>query len=176
MIEDLTQLMTLLHLKKMPAILDRELTLAQEKGISYSDFLARLLREEFNDQQARATVASPSASTAQTCACPQPSSLPPAHDHRYRTGHIPPRKSGPGLVRVEAPEATCSGSPPRRKQKGIPRCEEDRGSAADETPWNRPKSPPRACASDRKVHGPPQSLEQQRNPIRRVHISSTNSS
>lgn len=55
MIDDLAQLMTVLHLKKMPAILDRELTLAQEKGTSYSDFLARLLREEFHEQQARAT-------------------------------------------------------------------------------------------------------------------------
>jgi len=54
MTEDLAQLMTALHLRRIPTILDRELGLAQEHGYSYSDFLARLLREEFQEAHSRA--------------------------------------------------------------------------------------------------------------------------
>jgi len=52
--DDLAQLLSSLHLRKIPAILDRELGLAQVHSYSYSDFLARLLREEFQEQHSRA--------------------------------------------------------------------------------------------------------------------------
>lgn len=52
--EDLEQLLKLLRLKKIAQILDRELERAEKTSPSYAEFLARLLREQFHDQQQRA--------------------------------------------------------------------------------------------------------------------------
>jgi len=51
--DDLDQLLISLRLKRIRDILDRELTKAQKKGISYEDFLARLLREQYSYSQQR---------------------------------------------------------------------------------------------------------------------------
>jgi len=51
--DDLDQLLKNLKLKRMREILKEELTRAEKKKPSYSDFLARILREEYQHQQAR---------------------------------------------------------------------------------------------------------------------------
>lgn len=51
--DDLEQLLKGLKLKRIPAILDRELERAEKTGTSHSDLLRRLLREEYQDQQSR---------------------------------------------------------------------------------------------------------------------------
>ncbi len=51
--DDLDQLTRNLKLRRIREILDRELERAEQKGPSYADFLQRLLREEFQDQQMR---------------------------------------------------------------------------------------------------------------------------
>lgn len=51
--EDLVQLLRSLKLKRTLDIIDRELERATEKQSSYSDFLARLLREEYLHKQER---------------------------------------------------------------------------------------------------------------------------
>lgn len=51
--DDLEQLLKNLKLKQMLEILDRELQRAEKTGPSYSDFLAGLLRHEYNAQQER---------------------------------------------------------------------------------------------------------------------------
>ncbi len=51
--EDIEQLLKTLRLKRMQEILERELNRAQKKQTSYSDFLARLLREEYLHKQER---------------------------------------------------------------------------------------------------------------------------
>ena len=53
MSDDLDQLLVGLKLTRMRAILGRELAHAEAQGPSYSDFLARLLREEYQSQQER---------------------------------------------------------------------------------------------------------------------------
>ena len=55
MTDNLEQLLGLLKLKRIPAILNRELKRAEKDSPGYSDFLARLLREEYHDQRDRAT-------------------------------------------------------------------------------------------------------------------------
>jgi DNA replication protein DnaC len=52
--EDLTQLLKNLKLHRMREIMERELNRATKKQSSYSDFLARLLREEYIHKQERA--------------------------------------------------------------------------------------------------------------------------
>ena len=52
--EDLDQLCKLLHLQRIPAILERELKRAQKETPGYSEFLARLLREEYHHQREQA--------------------------------------------------------------------------------------------------------------------------
>jgi DNA replication protein DnaC len=52
--EDLEQLMKLLHLRRMREVLDRELERAEKMGPSYGDFLARLLREQYQHKRERA--------------------------------------------------------------------------------------------------------------------------
>jgi len=51
--DDLEQLLENLKLRRIREVLDRELQRAEKKGPSYSEFLARLLREEFQAQQMR---------------------------------------------------------------------------------------------------------------------------
>ncbi len=51
--DDLAQLCQSLKLRRLPAILDRELARAEKQGPSYADFLARLLREELHAFQER---------------------------------------------------------------------------------------------------------------------------
>ncbi|HEX7480981.1 MAG TPA: IS21-like element helper ATPase IstB [Polyangiales bacterium] len=51
--DDLDQLLKNLKLRRLREILDQELARAENKKPSYSDFMARLLREEYQDQQAR---------------------------------------------------------------------------------------------------------------------------
>lgn len=51
--DDLDQLLAGLKLSRIRAILGRELAHAQAQAPSYSDFLARLLREEYQSQQVR---------------------------------------------------------------------------------------------------------------------------
>ncbi len=53
--DDLDQLLLGLRLSRLRAILGRELAHAEAQGPSYSDFLARLLREEYQHQQERFT-------------------------------------------------------------------------------------------------------------------------
>lgn len=53
--DDLDQLLCGLRLSRIRAILGRELAHAEAQGPSYSDFLARLLREEYQQQQQRFT-------------------------------------------------------------------------------------------------------------------------
>jgi len=53
--DDLEQLCKLLRLKRIPDILDRELEQAHREEPSYSDFLARLLRREYDFQREWAT-------------------------------------------------------------------------------------------------------------------------
>jgi len=55
MSENIDQLCKLLHLKRIPLILDRELKRAQKEKPGYSDLVARLLREEYHHQRERAT-------------------------------------------------------------------------------------------------------------------------
>lgn len=55
--DNLEQLLTLLKLKRIPEILDRELKRAEKDKPSYSELLARLLREEYHHQQERAVKA-----------------------------------------------------------------------------------------------------------------------
>jgi DNA replication protein DnaC len=57
MIDDLEQLLKTLKLKRIPEILDRELKRAEKESPSYSELLARLLREELLDRQRRETEA-----------------------------------------------------------------------------------------------------------------------
>lgn len=51
--DELDQLLERLKLRKIREILERELTNAEKRNPSYSDFLARLLREEHQSQQGR---------------------------------------------------------------------------------------------------------------------------
>ncbi|TPV96478.1 MAG: AAA family ATPase [Myxococcales bacterium FL481] len=51
--DDLDQLLKSLKLSRIREIIARELTTAEKKDPSYSDFLVRLLREEFQSQQMR---------------------------------------------------------------------------------------------------------------------------
>jgi DNA replication protein DnaC len=51
--DDLEQLLKGLKLTRILAILDRELERAERKGASHTDLLRRLLREEYQTQQAR---------------------------------------------------------------------------------------------------------------------------
>lgn len=51
--EDIEQLLKTLRLKRMQEILERELNRAEKKQSSYSDFLGRLLREEYLHKQER---------------------------------------------------------------------------------------------------------------------------
>jgi len=55
--DDLQQLLKVLHLKHMPVILDREIERAKKESMAYDEFLTRILRCEYNDQQARYTQA-----------------------------------------------------------------------------------------------------------------------
>ena len=55
MSDDLDQLLVGLKLPRLRAILGRELARAEAQGPSYSDFLTRLLREEYQSQQDRFT-------------------------------------------------------------------------------------------------------------------------
>jgi DNA replication protein DnaC len=52
--DDLEQLMKSLKLRRIPQVLERELANAEKRGLSYTAFLKRLFREEFQDQQVRA--------------------------------------------------------------------------------------------------------------------------
>lgn len=51
MIEELQQLMTNLHLKNMLESYDRQLQAAEKEGVSYSEFLTRLLRSQWYSRQ-----------------------------------------------------------------------------------------------------------------------------
>ena len=53
--DDLDQLLKSLKLRRIPEVLDRELKRAEKESPSYSEFLARLLREEYLEQQRRNT-------------------------------------------------------------------------------------------------------------------------
>ena len=53
--DDLEQLCELLRLKRIPDILDREIERAHQEQPGYSDFIARLLRQEYDFQRERAT-------------------------------------------------------------------------------------------------------------------------
>lgn len=55
--DDLKQLLTALKLRRIQDIYDRELERIQDQEVSYSEFLARLLREEYQDRERRATEA-----------------------------------------------------------------------------------------------------------------------
>jgi len=52
--DDLQQLLKLLRLRRISAIFDREMERAKTEKCGYSDFVARLLREEYHDQRERA--------------------------------------------------------------------------------------------------------------------------
>jgi len=52
--DDLQQLLKLLRLGRIATVLDRELDRAKTEKCGYSEFLARLLREEYHDQRERA--------------------------------------------------------------------------------------------------------------------------
>jgi DNA replication protein DnaC len=54
MTEEIEQLLKNLRLKKIADILDQELGHAEKKGLSYSDFLARLLRAQWHHRQDKA--------------------------------------------------------------------------------------------------------------------------
>lgn len=51
--DNLEQLIKNLRLRKIAEILDRELRIATQKGSSYQELLARLLRQEYQDRQER---------------------------------------------------------------------------------------------------------------------------
>ena len=51
--DDLTQLLTSLKLTRLREVADRELRRAEKQGVSYQEFLVRLLREEHQAQQTR---------------------------------------------------------------------------------------------------------------------------
>lgn len=51
--DELLNLAQALKLKRIPDILERELNSATKRGVSYSDFLVRLLREEYQHAQVR---------------------------------------------------------------------------------------------------------------------------
>lgn len=51
--DDLDQLLKNLKLRRMREILDAELARAESKKPSYSEFIARVLREEYHHQQER---------------------------------------------------------------------------------------------------------------------------
>jgi len=51
--DDLQQLLKNLKLKRIPNILDRELEHAEKNGVSHTELLRRLLREEYQHQQMR---------------------------------------------------------------------------------------------------------------------------
>jgi len=53
--DDIQQLCALLHLRRIPEVLDRETKAATKTGSGYTDFLGRLLREEYIAQQEKAT-------------------------------------------------------------------------------------------------------------------------
>ncbi|MBM4370760.1 MAG: ATP-binding protein [Deltaproteobacteria bacterium] len=53
--DDIQQLCNLLRLRRIPQILERELKAATKAGTAYSDFLARLLRDEYLAQQEKMT-------------------------------------------------------------------------------------------------------------------------
>ncbi len=53
--DDLDQLLSKLRLKKIREIVDRELARSEKLGIGYSELLTRLLRQEAQDQEARAS-------------------------------------------------------------------------------------------------------------------------
>jgi DNA replication protein DnaC len=53
--DNLEQLLGMLKMKRIPVILKRELKRAEKEKPGYSDFLARLLREEYHDQRDRST-------------------------------------------------------------------------------------------------------------------------
>lgn len=53
--EDLEQLLKLLKLKRILEIIQRELQRAEQQGVSHTELLARLFREEYYDRQRRAT-------------------------------------------------------------------------------------------------------------------------
>jgi DNA replication protein DnaC len=53
MSEDIQQLLKNLRLRKLAEIIDAELEAARKNSPSYTDFLARLLRAEWLDQQQR---------------------------------------------------------------------------------------------------------------------------
>ena len=55
--EDIEQLCKLLRLTRIPAIFNRELKRAEKDKPSYSDFVARLLREEVHHKRERSTAA-----------------------------------------------------------------------------------------------------------------------
>ena len=55
--DDIEQLLTSLKLKRMLEVFDRETKRAEKTEVSYSEFTARLLREEYHDRQRRATEA-----------------------------------------------------------------------------------------------------------------------
>lgn len=52
--DDLQQLLKLLRLGRIATVFDRELERAKSEKCGYSDFVARLLREEYHDQRERA--------------------------------------------------------------------------------------------------------------------------
>jgi len=51
--DDLDQLLKNLKLRRMREVLQDELARAEKKKPSYTDFLARILREEYQHQQVR---------------------------------------------------------------------------------------------------------------------------
>ena len=53
MTDDLDQLLKNLKLRRIREVIDRELERAQDKAPSYSDFISRLLREEYQAQETR---------------------------------------------------------------------------------------------------------------------------
>ena len=55
--DDIEQLLTSLKLRRMLEVFDRETKRAEKKEVSYTEFTARLLREEYHDRQHRATEA-----------------------------------------------------------------------------------------------------------------------
>ncbi|MFH1532059.1 MAG: ATP-binding protein [Pseudomonadota bacterium] len=55
--DDLDQLCKMLHLRRVLEVIEREVERAEGEGTAYTEFLARVLREELHDQQRRATEA-----------------------------------------------------------------------------------------------------------------------
>ena len=55
--DDLDQLLTSLKLRRMLEVFGREVKRAEKNEVSYSEFVARLCREEFHDRQRKATEA-----------------------------------------------------------------------------------------------------------------------